>query len=254
MLRYKEPYCVFYDMLGFCPKDVTLFEEACRHRSAARYDKRKSDNERLEFLGDAVLGTIVSDLVYSTYNAKKEGFLSKTRSKIVQRETLNHIAESLGINRIMEVTAPTITHNNYMYGNALEALIGAIYIDQGYNKCRRIVEERIIRPYINIEQIARQEQNFKSKLIEWCQRQHIAYEFPVENTAIDEDNNRIFHATVLLAGIHAGEGIGYSKKEAQQSAAQIALKRVRKNRNFVAILKQNSASQPEQALNEHAGN
>lgn len=244
MLRHKEPYCVFYNMLGFCPNDITLFEQACRHRSAARYDKKKSDNERLEFLGDAVLGTIVSDLVYSTYNAKKEGFLSSTRSKIVQRETLNHIAESLGINKIMEVTTPTITHNNYMYGNALEALIGAIYIDQGYNKCRQIVEERIIRPYINIEQIARQEQNFKSRLIEWCQRQRIPYEFPVENTAIDENNNLIFHATALLAGTKAGEGMGYSKKEAQQNAARIALKQIRRNRSFVTELKQKTASEP----------
>ncbi len=248
VLRHKEPYRVFYDMLGFCPRNISLFEQACRHRSAAREEMRGRDNERLEFLGDAVLGTIVSDLVYNSYDAKREGFLSTTRSKIVQRETLNHIAVEIGLDKIVEITRPTLSHNNYMYGNALEALIGAIYIDQGYNRCRRIVEERIIRPYINLEQIARQEVNFKSRFIEWCQRQRLPYDFVIDQTSLDENRNPIFHACVLLADIKVGEGVGYSKKEAQQIAARIAYKRVRRDSDFVSQLRKRLKKAPPVAI------
>lgn len=237
VLRCREPYSVFYKMFGFCPRDISLFEQACRHRSAARLDMKGRDNERLEFLGDAVLGTIVSDLVYSVYDAQREGFLSNTRSKIVKRETLNHIAIELGIDKIVEINAHNIAHNNYMYGNALEALVGAIYIDQGYEKCRKIVEERIIKPYIDLKQIADEEVNFKSRLIEWCQRYRVSYEFVIDKSTHDEHNNPVFHSCVMLAGVSAGEGIGYSKKEAQQHAAAMALKRIARDRSWAKELR-----------------
>lgn len=236
VLCRREPYSVFYNMFGICPRDISLFEQACRHRSAARLAMKGQDNERLEFLGDAVLGTIVADLVYSTYDAQREGFLSSTRSKIVKRETLNHIAIELGIDKIVEVNTHNIAHNNYMYGNALEALVGAIYIDQGYEQCRKIVEERIIRPYIDLKQIANEEVNFKSRLIEWCQRYRVSYDFVIDKSTHDEHNNPVFHACVMLAGVSAGEGMGYTKKEAQQHAASMALKRIARDRNWAKEL------------------
>ena len=165
-LRRKEPYCTFYNMLGFLPNNIALFQQACRHRSVSRRNQERGDNERLEFLGDAVLSTIVSDILYNTYKSKEEGFLSKTRSKIVQRETLNQVAKEIGLDRIIETSIHSQSHNNYTFGNALEAIIGAIYIDQGFERCRYIVEEAIIKKYIDIEKLARQEVNFKSRLIE----------------------------------------------------------------------------------------
>lgn len=243
VLRHKEPYCVFYKMLGFCPNNIELFERACRHRSATRHSKHKEDNERLEFLGDSVLGAIVSDLVYNTYSTKDEGFLSKTRSKIVQRETLNLVAVKLGLDKIMQATTQVLSHNNYMYGNALEALIGAIYIDQGYERCRYIVENRIIKPYINLEKIVQQEVNFKSRFIEWCQHHHMPYIFDVDNESVDEHKNPIFHSRVLLVQYPIGEGSGYSKKEAQQNAARAALKRIHKDKNLVATLREQMNTQ-----------
>jgi ribonuclease-3 len=141
-------------MLGFCPNDITLFQQACRHRSMGRNNQERGNNERLEFLGDAVLSAIASDIIYKTFNNKDEGFLSKTRSKIVQRETLNHVALKLGLDKIVEITIHSQSHNNNTYGNALEALIGAIYLDQGYDICRKIVEEKIILKHIDIKKIS----------------------------------------------------------------------------------------------------
>lgn len=232
----KEPYCTFYKMLGFYPNDISLYQQACRHRSVNR-TRHTGDNERLEFLGDAILNAIVSDIIYKEYNAKKEGFLSKTRSKIVQRETLNHIAKELGLDKMVEITTQPHTHNNHTYGNALEALVGAIYLDQGYKKCHRIIEEKIIKRYINIEKIAQQEINFKSRLIEWCQHYHLPYQFDIDDISSDEYKNPIFHARVIIVDSILGEGSGYTKKEAQQNAAHEAYKYIKRHKNIIETLK-----------------
>lgn len=234
----KEPYYTFYKMLGFYPNDITLFQQACRHRSAIRNDRQKGDNERLEFLGDAILNAIVSDIIFKTYNSKKEGFMSKTRSKIVKRETLNHVAIELGLDKIVEISSHSLSHNNHTYGNALEALIGAIYLDQGYDKCRKIVEEKIINQHINIEQMARQEVNFKSRVIEWCQHYHLPYQFDIDNISSDENKNPIFHARISISGMILGEGKGYTKKEAQQEAAHTAYVQIKRNKHLAETLKE----------------
>lgn len=235
VLSRKEPYYTFYTLLGFCPNDITLFQQACRHRSAAR-GKHQGNNERLEFLGDAILNAVISDIIYKTYNSKKEGFLSKTRSKIVKRETLNHLAVEIGLDKIVEISLQSQSHNNNTYGNALEALIGAIYLDQGYEECRKIIEKKIIGAHINIDEIARQEVNFKSRVIEWCQHYHIPYEFETDNISCDEFKNPIFHARIVIAGRILGEGSGYSKKEAQQEAAHQAHLTISRERHLAETL------------------
>ena len=237
-LRRREPYRVFYDMLGFCPNDIELFKQACRHRSATRDSHQKHDNERLEFLGDAILGAIVSDIIFKAFDNKDEGFLSKTRSKIVQRDTLNHVALEMGLDKIVEVTTQSFSHNNHTYGNALEALVGAIYLDQGFDACRKIVEERIINRYVNIEQLSRQEVNFKSRLIEWCQHHRIDYRFDIDDISSDEHKNPVFHARIFVAGQCMGSGKGYTKKEAQQIAAHEALRYIKRHKNILETLRQ----------------
>ena len=232
----KEPYRTFYQMLGFCPNNISLFQQACRHRSASHSSGQKGDNERLEFLGDAILSAVVSDIIYQTYHSKREGFLSKTRSKIVKRETLDLIAIKLGLDRLVETAPHTPTHNNHTYGNALEALIGAIYIDQGFDKCRKIVEGRIIKQNIDINQLVQQEANYKSRLIEWCQHYHLPSQFEVDSITNDEHNNPIFHAHVIIVDTTLGEGNGYTKKEAQQEAAHQAYTQIKKRKHLATEL------------------
>ena len=248
-LRRKEPYRIFYNMLGFCPNDITLFKLACRHRSV-HHDDHKGHNERLEFLGDAILSAIISDIVYHTFVTHNEGFLSKTRSKIVKRETLNEVAQQIGLDKIVEVHNSSQSHNNNTYGNALEALIGAIYLDQGYERCREIVTNKIILPHIDIKKVAQQEVNFKSRFIEWCQHYHLPYLFDTDNSNLDEHKNPIFHTRLFIDTILMGEGSGYTKKEAQQKAAQNALQRIKKQKNSAQIIQEKIAQREVTSLPE----
>ena len=235
MHTHKEPYLSLYQILGFYPDNIKLYEQAFVHRSS---DIRSQEgypfnNERLEFLGDAVLNAIVSDILFEKFPHKKEGFLSNTRSKIVKRDTLNDIATKIGLNKFLQASIRTNTHNNNIYGNAFEAFIGAIYLDKGYNVCKTFIQDRIISPYIDITKIAQKEINFKSKMIEWGQKKRVRVSFSLIEAFTDNENNPIFQFQVILAGIPCGIGVGYSKKEAQQNAAKIALSRVKSNPNFV---------------------
>ena len=215
----KEPYSSLYKILGFCPENIHLYEQAFLHKSSSveSGDGRWLNNERLEFLGDAVLDAIVADIVYKHFQNKREGFLTNTRSKIVQRETLNRIAVELGLDKMVVYSAKLSSHNNHMYGNALEALIGAIYLDQGYKVCYHFIQDVMIKKYIDIDTIARKEVNFKSSLIE---------------SFTDNDGNPVFQTGVTLSDTQIGVGIGYSKKESQQSAAKMAIKKLRTDKTF----------------------
>ena len=168
----KEPYSSLYKILGFYPDNIHLYEQAFHHKSSSieSSDGRWLNNERLEFLGDAILDAVVADIVFNHFQNKREGFLTNTRSKIVQRDTLNRVAVELGLEKMVVYSAKVNSHNNYMYGNALEALIGAIYLDQGYEVCYNFIQNVLIKKYVNLETIARKEVNFKSSLIEWSQK------------------------------------------------------------------------------------
>ncbi len=250
MLRHKEPYILYRNLLGFWPHDIRLYEQACLHRSSSVVIQgQRINNERLEFLGDAVLDTIVADILFHRFSNRKEGFLTNTRAKIVKRESLNDIARKIGLDKLITYTASNNNHNSYMCGNALEAFIGAIYLDRGYDLCKQFVETRIINPFIDLEQTAKEEFNFKSRLIEWGQKHKISVEFVLVETKTDQNNNPIFQSQALLGGILGGVGVGYSKKESQQNAAQEALSRLRKEKTFqqtvLATGETKKATQPE---------
>ena len=157
----RESYLCFYRILGFYPRNIHLYEQALLHKSTSiRSEKgRPLNNERLEFLGDAILDAIIGDIVYKHFEGKREGFLTNTRSKIVQRETLNKLAVQIGLDKLIKYSTRSSSHNSYMYGNAFEAFIGAIYLDQGYERCKRFLEERIIRPYIDLDKLSKKEVN-----------------------------------------------------------------------------------------------
>ena len=231
----KESYLCFYRMLGFYPHNLKIYEQALLHKSSSvKTEKgRPLNNERLEFLGDAILDAVVGDIVYQKFDGKREGFLTNTRSKIVSRESLNRLAEQIGLLKLIKFNARQSAHNSYMGGNAFEALVGAIYLDRGYDYCKYFMEERIIGQYLNLERISRKEVNFKSKLIEWTQKNKVEIVFDLLRQSNDEFNSPVFESEVQIEGIHACKGKGYSKKESQQIAAHETLNRIKKDSAFV---------------------
>ena len=236
-IKNKEPYLSLYDILGFYPNDLQLYEQAFIHRSISslQYDKR-CDNERLEFLGDAILDAIIADIVYKHFPNKREGFLTNTRSKIVQRESLNNIALALGIDKKVSSMPYATSHHKFMYGNALEALIGAIYLDQGYRRCCKFVEKRIINKHISLDKLASREVNFKSRLLEWSQKTKLHIEFELIDTFSDEEGNPVFRTSISLEGSPLGIGVGSTKKESQQLAAKTVIRKIHRDKEVQQLI------------------
>ena len=236
-IKDKEPYLCFYKILGFYPKNIELYKQALLHKSSSIKAKgRLLNNERLEFLGDAILDAVVADIVYKKFDGKKEGFLTNTRSKIVQRDTLNQVAVKIGLDKLIKFTTRQSSHNSYMCGNAFEALVGAIYLDQGYQTCMDFMEKRIIEKYLNLDKVSRKEVNFKSKLIEWSQKNKFEIEFILKDQSVDENQNPTFETQVNVENLPGGIGSGYSKKESQQEAAHETLKMIKSDSQFIDLI------------------
>ena len=248
--RTKEPYFSLNKMLGFYPDNISLYEQAFLHKSSSveMDNGKRLNNERLEFLGDAILDAVVADIIYKHFQYGREGFLTNTRSKIVQRETLNRIALEIGLNEKIVYSAKINTHNNYMYGNALEALIGAIYLDKGYDVCYKFINDVIINKHIKLDQIARKEVNFKSSLIEWSQKNKLEITFNLVESFLDGEGNPVFQTEVRLLDNNIGVGIGYTKKESQQHAAKMAIKKLRKDKECQALIAKLKAQAKEEAM------
>ena len=237
-LKREDTYLGIYHILGFYPDNMQLYEQAFIHRSSSVETENGSwkNNERLEFLGDAVLNAIVADIIFNRFPNRNEGFMTNTRSKIVQRESLNQLAVEMGINKLVVLSRKATSHNNYIYGNAFEALIGAVYLDQGYRKCLEFVEKKVIDRYISLEMIARKEVNFKSQLIEWSQKNKMEIAFELLETFKDEGKNPIFQSRVSLMGISLGKGIGNTKKESQQLAAKKAINKIHHDKHIQHLI------------------
>jgi len=243
--KKKEPYFAIKKILGYHPNNFSLYEEALLHKSSYKENQRGSgrNNERLEFLGDAVLNTVVADIVFKKYSNQNEGFLTNTRAKIVKRETLDMISSKLGLNKLIIASFRANSQKNHILGNALEALIGAVYLDQGYLKTYNFIEKKIIAAYINIDLLAKKEVNFKSKLLEWCQKNRVKLDFEMLENTMDRNFNPVFQSQALLNGLVAGTGTGYSKKESHQEAAEGALKTINSDKKFTKeVLKLNHKS------------
>lgn len=220
----REYYRAFRRIFGVTPDNVELYKLALVHRSASvKVEGGESiNNERLEFLGDAVLETIISDYLFIEYPHESEGFLTKTRSKIVSRQSLNHLAEQLGIDRMVVYNATGNFAHKHLFGDCFEALIGALYLDKGYNVVNRIVINHLLPEYINIEDVSLTETDYKSRLIEWCQKSKRTIFFATESDGESEGPQKGFVARVLIDDMKMGSGKGSTKKEAEQQAAQNA--------------------------------
>ena len=209
-------------MLGFYPRNVALYQMAFRHKSVTRNgaDTAKASNERLEFLGDALLNAVVAEHLFRIFPYKDEGFLTKMRSKVVSRNHLNSIATKMGIQHLLTKDSGGYSGSS-IYGNALEALIGSIYLDKGYPKAKNFILDRLFGLYIDLDALENTETDFKSKLIEWAQKEKKMVEFKVmEEARFAED--KTFLIGIFIDHALQSQASHYSKKRAEQMAAEKA--------------------------------
>ena len=233
--KEKELFSSLYEILGFYPRNIEYYKMALMHKSIrTRNDKGKPlNNERLEFLGDAILDAAVGYIVYQHYEGKREGFLTNTRSKLVSRETLGKLASEMHLTNLLLSAGHSTSHNSYVEGNAFEALVGAIYLDRGYEACLWFFEKQVLGKYIDIDKVAFKEVNFKSKLLEWSQKNRVRLEYKLTKQKKDENGSPVFTYMVLIEGVSGESGSGYSKKEAQQKASKDTLQRLKREPQFV---------------------
>ena len=219
--RDKEYYRIVYTVFGIYPNNIELYKLALIHRSASllREDGIPLNNERLEFLGDAVLEAVVSDYLFIEFPGHDEGFLTQMRSRIVSRASLNQISINIGLSEHIIMQQGGLYVQKHLYGDALEAMIGAIYLDKGFDFVNRLLINHILRDNINLGMMTHTENDFKSRLIEWCQKNRREIVFHTEHTPESTAQLPMFRSGVLIDGVEMGYGNGSSKKEAEQHAA-----------------------------------
>ncbi len=211
------------EIVGFTPSNLQIFKQAFSHKSAV--DPRLhtvTSNERLEYLGDSLLSTIVAEYLFQKYPNSNEGFLTKMRSKIVKRKTLNRIADDMGIDVVLQENNDTRLSDS-MKGNCLEALVGAIYLEKGFDKTRDIVIRKILRQHLNIQDLEDNDDNYKSQLLEFCQKNGNEIDYRVIERFKMENRDR-FKIAVYVNGKEIASGEDFNKKSAEQNASFKALK------------------------------
>lgn len=210
--------------MGFIPRNIALYKIALSHRSVR--EGADENNERLEFLGDAVLSSIIAHHLFKKYPYKGEGFLTEMRSKMVNRQKLNEIALKMGLKKITFYNKfDNALKSSQIFGNTLEAVIGAVYLDLGYKKTSRWVEEYIILPHLFIEDLESVEINIKNKLYGWANKNGKSLEFLTLNEKL-ENGRRLFTIAAVVDGEQISTGKGYNKKDASQIAAQLAVEKM----------------------------
>tara|TARA_R110000796_G_scaffold183498_1_gene299927 strand:- start:61484 stop:62221 length:738 start_codon:yes stop_codon:yes gene_type:complete len=210
-------------ILGFKPKKLTIYKKAFLHRSANVKDEKGApmNYERLEFLGDSMLGTIISKYLYNEVPTGDEGYLTKMRSKIVSREHLNELGKDLNLIQFVESRIPKSHFGDNIHGNVFEALVGAIYLDRGYKYCDKFISKRVIAPYVDIEQLEGKVISYKSLVIEWCQKQKKAFNYDIYE---DSGNDSVKHFAVKLyiSNKVVAKARATSKKKAEEMASKRA--------------------------------
>lgn len=219
-------------LLGYRPKNKALYEQAFRHNSYVNPGNLQIDgvmsNERLEYLGDAVLDCVVAEMLFLTYPNKGEGFLTETRSKIVSREKLADLAMKMGLDELIQYGKGLGKNRQVMRslsGNALEALIGAIYLDKGYKFTKKFIVKKILQNYLDMNELVQVEVNFKSRLIEWTQKHKRNVEFRMLEEKVN-GRFKTYVMQVLIDGEEEGRGEDFSKKKAEQVAARLACEKL----------------------------
>lgn len=224
----KEFYLFLKDLIGFYPQNLKLYDLAFIHKSASTVDSQGKyvNNERLEYLGDAILGAIIADFLYNRFPQEDEGFLTKTRSKLVNRTFLTKLTYDMGLHVFIDSNTTKNMDKSHIYGDALEALIGAIYLDKDYQTAKYFVTKKILSQFVNLNEIEQNDLNFKSQLIEWSQKNKKELEFETIEEFSDKTKQPKFIAVVKIDDRKIGKGTGTSKKEAQQNAARQSLEKL----------------------------
>lgn len=224
----KEFYLFLKNLIGFYPQNLKLYDLAFIHKSASVVDSRGNyiNNERLEYLGDAVLSAVIADFLYNRFPQEDEGFLTKTRSKLVNRSFLTKLTYDMGLNVYIDSNTTKNIDNSHIYGDALEALIGAIYLDKDYSAAKYFITKRILSKFVNLAEIEQNDLNFKSRLIEWSQKNKKELEFDTTEEVNERTKQPKFTAVVKIDNVKVGTGTGASKKEAHQNAARQSLEKL----------------------------
>lgn len=212
----------FKNVLGFVPRHMGLYHVAFTHRSLSSVQRgHRVNNERLEYLGDAVLGAIVAEYLYKKYPLREEGFLTEMRSKIVSRKSLGELARRMGMTELIEHQPGADGSFKSIGGDAFEALIGAIYIEKGFRFTRKIIINRILSAYVDVDSVARTDWNYKSKLIDWGQKAHRKVTFEiVRTTTLRRGGRREYECRVNIDGTAQQSAVEYTIKSAEQLAAE----------------------------------
>lgn len=209
------------ELIGFTPANLKVFQLAFLHSSVT--EDSNENNERLEFLGDAILGSVVTEFLFRKYPYRSEGFLTEMRSKIVSRNQLKQIGLKLGLDELLQFNQnDRYLLNSSIIGNCLEALVGAVYLDSGYKSARKFVVRRIIQPFLDMDELEKQEHNHKSRLIEWAQKEGKQVSFEMLEK-VEHKNKNTYIMGVFIDGKQMGKGQGPNKKTAEQRASEMAL-------------------------------
>ena len=224
----RDFYFKMVQILGFLPGRRNLYEIAFIHKSASTtlQNGQVINNERLEFLGDAILDAIIADYLYDRFPDMDEGFLTQLRAKLVKRKMLNKLAANLGIEPLLISRTGSDQSNINLLGNAFEAFIGAIYLDKGYVRTKRYVIRRVLQKNVDLEKLSRKESDFKSRIIEWAQKNKQEIRFLSREDTPEKSNVPHYTAQLILEDREMGTGRGLSKKEAEQKAAEQALSNI----------------------------
>ena len=217
-------------ILGFKPNDISIYQEAFTHRSTNETNKEGDpiNYERLEFLGDAMLGSVIASHLFKKVPHGNEGYLTKMRSKVVSREHLNELGRDLKLIRLAKSSVPTQQFGENIHGNVFEALVGAIYLDKGYKGVEQFIRKRVIKPYVDIQKLEGKIISYKSLFIEWCQKNKKTFKFNVY-----EDNGKDplkhFAVKLQLEKDIVAKARGTSKKKAEERAAKRAFYKLQKS-------------------------
>ncbi len=223
----RKLYLQLRRLTGYLPGNLKLYKIAFRHRSASSYDPggARINNERLEYLGDAILDAIIADHLYQQFPDRDEGYLTQLKSKIVKRKQLNTLSSNLGIGPFIISNTRNNQNRVNILGNTLEALIGAIYLDKGYYSARKFVIRRVLNKYLDINRLSKKESDFKSRVIEWAQKNKQDIQF-ISKESPDHPDEPFFITSIMMMDEELGSGSGHSKKDAEQMAAEEALQKL----------------------------
>ncbi len=227
----KEFYLFLRSLLGFYPTNLRIYDIAVIHKSASKADSQGNyvNNERLEYLGDAILGAAIADFLYNRFPNQDEGYLTQMRSKLVNRSFLTQLTYQIGLNHYIQSNTTSTIESSHIYGDTLEALIGAIYLDKGFHETKKFITRKLLNNYVNLVEVQNTNTNYKSQLIEWSQKNKRAVSFDTVDESKNDGKQPWFVASIEVNDELWGKGSGTSKKEAQQNASKVAIDKINKN-------------------------